>query len=207
MYKVIILALVIGIIGGMGEAFAQTATIGTSSTSYNGTQQVLPVFIPSNQQEQQTDQTGLYGIISLIVTGIALPIVTKVLKDKDEKTKEEARAENDENVFRLKATASALKAQSQSLEETDKAAYQLSLIVKGMINVFSKKDELKALFNEEKIDGIGLVDYVNKFVAESENDLEDYYKNNNLPVDDFDTCKDTIVQQLAAVRNKSRKLT
>ena len=193
----------------MNYAFGQTVeTIGTSSTStINGTQ-VLPVFIPpQSQQTGQTDQTGMYGLISLIVTGIALPVVTKMLKDKDEKTKEQAHAENYENEFRLKATASALKAQSQSLEETDKSNLELAQIIKVLFKPFKDNPEAKKYFDQFTYKGIPVLDALDRFIAESENDLEEYYKSNNLPQDDFDTCKDQIVQQVTAVRNKSRKVT
>ena len=181
-------------------------TIGTSSTAYNGTQ-YIPVYLPPQQVQnlqgvaQQSDTNSIVSIASILFTGTIAPFIIKMIRSKSKESEEE----HETNVFRLEATSSALKAQNESIQETDKAAYQQAKIIQGMLRAMTKKPEIKAMFNEEKIDGIGLVDYVDRFVAESKNDLEEYYNRNNLPQDDFDTCKDPIVQSVTAVRNKSRK--
>ncbi|MDR4491323.1 MAG: hypothetical protein R2685_10555 [Candidatus Nitrosocosmicus sp.] len=186
-------------------SWAQTITtpLSTSSTSIANGTQVLPVIIqPNNGQPtastQINDNPSFLALMSLLITGIGIPVATKYLKDKDAKDKEQ-------ETFRLEATSSTLKAQNQSLEETDRAAYQQSRIIKGMLDVMCQKQELKDMFNAKKIDGIGLVDYVDRFVSESGQDIEEYYNRNRLPEDKFDTCNDDIVKQMAAVRNKSRK--
>ena len=94
------------LITGLAAGQSTIESIGTSQTStINGTQ-VLPIFIPQQKQTQSgqaesTDQTGLFGLVSLVVTTIAIPIVTKMLKNKDEETRKQAQAENHENEFRL----------------------------------------------------------------------------------------------------------
>ncbi len=188
---------------------AQTVTIpnqlSTSSTAITNGTQFIPIYLPQaqgpvQQVAQQTDTNSIVSIASILFTGTIAPFIYKLVKSKNE-----GEEEHKTNVFRLEATSSALKAQNESIQETDKDAYQQAKIIQGMLTAMTKKPEIKTMFNEEKIDGIGLVDYVDRFVAESRNDLEEYYNRNNLPEDAFDTCKDPIVQSVTAVRNKSRK--
>lgn len=170
----------------------------------NGTQYVPAINQNLQQVAQQTDNNTVVASIGAIGT-VAATLFGLYLKKNDTKGEQKAEADHEQNTFRLEATSSALKATNESIEATDRAAYQHARITRGILKVITQKPELKEMFNSEKIDGVGLVDFTDKFVAESANDLEEYYNRNNLPEDDFDTCNDKIVKQVTAVRNKSRK--
>ena len=194
----------------IGFVFGQTvpATIGTSSTAFNGTQ-YIPVYLPPQQVQQQetiqgvaqqTDTNSMMNIIGILFTGTIAPFIVKLVKDYREGQKE-----HEQNVFRLKAVSSALKEQNSSIEQTDKGDLEQAIILQKFMKMFHDHAQLKEMMDKITVKGVPIMQAQNNFVSDSENDLEEYYKNNNLPEDDFDTCNDPIVKQVTAVRNKSRK--
>lgn len=195
------------LIVGLGQAFGQTvpATIGTSSTAFNGTQ-FIPVYLPPQQQEtvqgiaQQTDSNSILGVLGILFSGTIAPFIIKLVREYNEGKKEHA-----ENVFRLKAVSSALKEQNNSVKQTDEGDLEQAIIIQKFMKMFHDYPKLREMMDKITIKGVPIMQAQDNFVADSQSDLEEYYSRNNLPEDDFDTCNDPIVKQLTAVRNKSRK--
>lgn len=195
------------LIVGLGQAFGQTvpATIGTSSTAFNGTQ-FIPVYLSPQQQEtvqgvaQQTDSNSILGVLGILFSGTIAPFIIKLVREYNEGKKEHA-----ENVFRLKAVSSALKEQNNSVKQTDEGDLEQAIIIQKFMKMFHDYPKLREMMDKITIKGVPIMQAQDNFVADSQSDLEEYYSRNNLPEDDFDTCNDPIVKQLTAVRNKSRK--
>ena len=199
-----------GFMVGLSEAFGQTvtpATIGTSSTAFNGTQ-FIPVYLPPPNQvqetvqgvAQQTDTNSVLGVLGILFSGTIAPFIIKLVREY-----KSGQAEHEQNVFRLKAVSSALKEQNSSIEQTDKGDLEQAIILQKFMKMFHDYPKMKEMMDKITIKGVPIMQAQDNFVAESENDLEEYYSKNDLPADDFDTCNDAIVKQVTAVRNKSRK--
>lgn len=184
--------------------FASAQQVITNSTPIAPNVVLLPqqTVTPTNNGEQ-----GIWGLASLIVTGVAIPAVGLFLAKKDEKTKEVAKEGHDQNEFRLEAASSTLKEINNSIYQTDKGNLELATIVQKFMQVFRDYPQLEKLLKDDKyaIKGISLTDTMDQFVAASKDDIEAYYDKNSLPEDKFDTCNDPIVQNITAVRNKSKK--
>lgn len=193
---ILIIALMIVTFFGANQlVYAQVITNSTPSV----------IVLPPNTGTAQAVATDPVSLASIIVTSIGIPLVGAFLYKKDDKTKEAAKEMHGENEFRLEASSEALTEMNNSLKATDQAAVEHLKVTQGILLMISQKKELKDFFNEHKIDGVGLIDFANKLLADSESDLEKYYQDSGLVKDRFDRCNDGIVKTFTAVRNKSIK--
>jgi hypothetical protein len=195
-------------IATIGYVNGQVATIGTSSTALSNNTQFIPVYLPPPIQPQetvqevaqQTDTNSIITVASLLFTGTIAPFIIKLMRAKNE-----SQQEHDQNVFRLKATSSAIKEQNKSLQETDKGDLEQAVIIQKFMKMFHDYPKMKEMMDKITVKGVPIMQAQDNFVSDSRNDLEDYYSRNDLPEDEFDVCNDPIVKQVTAVRNKSRK--
>ena len=192
-FSVLIFAI---LIVGLGQAFGQVVTNATPPVI------VLPPTATTANQAVATDPVSL---ASIIVTSIGIPAIGYLLSRKDEKTKEVAKDLHNENEFRLEASTEALREMNNSIKATDQGNLEGFKIVQTLFKPFKEHEGLKKLFDNYTINGTPALQALDEFIADSENDLIEYYAGTNEKQDKFDTCNDPIVQKLALVRNKSKK--
>lgn len=176
----------------------------TNSTPVIVTQQPLATQPQVQQVAQQTDQNSMVATIAAVGT-IATGMFAAYLKREDTKVKKEAEEGHGVNEFRLEATTEAVKEINNSLKATDQSNLEFAKMMQVLFRPFKESETVRKAYDKYLYNGIPVLQALDQFVGESQQDLEDYYNGTNNKEDKFDTCNDPIVQKLALVRNKSKK--